>query len=264
MLLGNHYWSSCAGQVLSISLAFSTSSVTFTVYFIVILSFSGQSLLVKLRRAGALNQLSLLNEFCYFYCILYSDTFLLQLSTLIAPFQIYQLFSHLFLEVNGIMIRLPASAITLGPSDLKDFETRHRRRLELEANERSVDTITCSPWLRALAIRTVGRPTSDTGLRSRGDGEPPSPSLPKSSRAVDVEYSTVTDLSEDQDGYLSIGHQHSPENASIEAQQSSPPKDEFHYGGFVESPTQQLVAGASQRPSPSGTLATCHIMDYAH
>jgi len=160
------------------------------------------------------------------------------------------------------MIRLPASAIILGPSDLKDFETRQRRRLALEADERSVHTIRCG--LRALAIRTVGRPTSDTGLGSRGDEEPPSLGLPGSSRAVDVEYSTVTDLSEDQDGYLSIGLQQSPENASIEAQQSSPPKDEFHYGGFVESPTQQLVADASQRSSPFGSLATSHIVDYAH
>jgi hypothetical protein len=227
-LLGSECWPSEAGQVLRLLFAFPVCSFTSTLSC----------------QYGHRN-----------------GTFLSNLAFLL-PHVEYRDSPHLLFNVSGAMIRLPASTITLGPSDLKDFESRQRRCRSLQAGDTSGDTKERRPLQRTLTIQTVSSRLSGTDLENHGEEEPLSPGSPGSSAAVGVEYSTFTDLTEDQDGNPSVGHRHSPENVSIEVQRSPPPsKDEFHYGGFVESPTQQPEDDASQRSSPFGALAICQIMD---
>jgi hypothetical protein len=54
--------------------------------------------------------------------------------------------------------------------------------------------------------------------------------------------------------YVQVERGASPENTSFESPHHhrpiSPSKDDFHYGGFVESPTQQATSNNSQTSSP--------------
>jgi hypothetical protein len=59
---------------------------------------------------------------------------------------------------------------------------------------------------------------------------------------------------EDESQYVQVKRATSPENISFESayhpRPISPSKDDFHYGGFVESPTQQTTSNNSQTSSP--------------
>lgn len=126
------------------------------------------------------------------------------------------------------MIRLPPSVICLAPSDLLDYEDRRQQR-ELEDVKLQ------------FARYKVG---AQQGSKFRRSSHVSQYDLP-------IRYSSAqgplnatfggADSSEDQSGLLS--RVESLENFSLEVQQS-PPKDSFHYGGFVES--------SSPRSSPFG------------
>jgi hypothetical protein len=151
------------------------------------------------------------------------------------------------------MIRLPPSAITLGTSDLKDFECRRRRNPQVEG--RPIDETECSFLRRTLTIQTRCRPTPRSDFGNCGDERSHVAGSTAPSVVMDIEYPTFTDLTEDQDGYLSTGRQSSPENASVGAQPSATSKSELHYIDFVESPMQQAVSGTSEQSTPFGMPA---------
>jgi hypothetical protein len=162
--------------------------------------------------------------------------------------QTHRTLLHLLIDSNQVMIRLPPSAISLGSTDLRDFETRQRQRQDLEAQGKLMGSKEHSSLQMVLTIRTATHPISHSDLGHSGDGESRGPDSSASS-LTDTEYPTFTDLAEDQDGYRSTGNHSSPENALIISQPSSPFKIEFHSVDFSESPARQTVVDASQ-PSP--------------
>jgi hypothetical protein len=156
-------------------------------------------------------------------------------------------FLHPFSEV---MIRLPASAIILGPSDLKDFQSRQTKRQACEVKDKSKDARESKFLHATLTIQTVTCPKSQDDLGSRGNKELPTPRLYVSPEPVDGEYTTVSNLSDDQDRRLQVGQHHSPENVPGEVQPSQPSKDGSQYTDFVESPASQTVEDSLQLSSP--------------
>jgi len=67
---------------------------------------------------------------------------------------------------------------------------------------------------------------------------------------------TFTNLPEE--GYVAIGFAAFPENTTSQTQQSgSPSKDEFYYGGFMESPIDRNVDGSS----PFGRYSVPFVFD---
>jgi len=77
-----------------------------------------------------------------------------------------------------------------------------------------------------------------------------------SQSVVNAEHLTFINLPEE--GYVTIGLAVSPENTTPQTQRSgSPSKDEFHYGGFMESPIDRNVDGFS----PFGIYSTPFVFD---
>lgn len=87
-----------------------------------------------------------------------------------------------------------------------------------------------------------------------------SQSLSLEGSRVDDE-TTSSDESSDKPEYIQVSLGASPENTALEPQQQtrpiSPSKNDFHYGGFVESPLLQTVAeDGNGRSSPFGASIT--------
>lgn len=156
-------------------------------------------------------------------------------------------------DVNEDMIRLPPSAITLGTSDLRDFECSQRRNPEVEGSP--IDETKCSFLRHTLTIQTRCRPTPHSDFRNSGDERSHVSGSTAPSGLMDIEYTTFTDLTEDQDGYLPTGRESSPENVSVRAQPSATSKSELHHIDFVDSAMQHAVSGTSQQSTPFGIPA---------
>jgi hypothetical protein len=179
------------------------------------------------------------------------------------------------------MIRLPPSTIILGRSDLKDFDKRRQQRLQdIEAENINQE----------FARFAVGAPEGPTfrqygGEREDSDGEKgfngdvnlsagllncraafPIGSPPIASRrghaktrssdevnsttTVEDENSSIA-VSLPDDEYDSVVWEPSPENAALgQHPLSSPSKDDFHYGGFIETPVQFSSIDSSRKYSP--------------
>lgn len=129
------------------------------------------------------------------------------------------------------MIRLPPSAIVLGPTDLKDLEIRQTQCQYVGRKEQIF-------LGRALAIQTVVRSSLQTDIRDRGDEESHSPDPPDTD---------LTNLTDDQDSCLSESRPPSPENATVGTQPSVPFKNGLQHVGSWERPAQQ--AGVGTTPS---------------
>jgi hypothetical protein len=143
------------------------------------------------------------------------------------------------------MIRLLPTSITLGPSDLKDFEKRRKRLKEREAKESLHSQFAryeigpqdgpsfgsprepyCNERITGQHLTTHHSPASSPFNYQPLD----SPELQVRAGEVDSSGSTSSSAS-------SVPLLFSPENVSVEVEQPSlSPKDEFHYGGFIESP----------------------------
>lgn len=148
------------------------------------------------------------------------------------------------------MIRLPASAIILGSSDLKDFETRQRQRRDFDTNGQR------SPRL-ALTVQAVLHPKSGVDPGSRGRKDVSVTDSAASIETADGGYAAPADLIEDQDGRVSTEQNYPPENALAEAQAPQQAKDEFHYNASAEDLVPPTVDDAFQQSSPFGTFAVC-------
>lgn len=157
------------------------------------------------------------------------------------------------------MIRLPLSSIILGPSDLKEFEGRQNRLEALKAledeqgqssrygagaqdepnNEFLRQFATCYAEQHQTLTKQEMKPPTPNGVTINslyGLRTPSSPVL-----------STKTNGEED---YTSISLSSSPQSLIAELPRPpSPPKDEFHYGGFIEHPGHSRT---SFQPSANG------------
>lgn len=154
------------------------------------------------------------------------------------------------------MIRLPPSAITLGPSDLKDFEVRQKKH---RADEAEKMRKRANAIVRPFTFETTIRTKPSSVLDSRDEGIPNAPVSPNSSPYAGAERRSPADLTEDQNGQISIGSHGSPENASAIVPPASPPKLDLQNVGFVAGRTQHARNDTSQSSSPFGMLLIPHV-----
>ena len=158
------------------------------------------------------------------------------------------------------MIRLPPTAITLGPVDLLDFEIRQLQNRINYKSTRSVPAAEISPEdfrhellcedpnaerLFVLSDQKVVEESSASG--SKYDA---------SSNAHRTAANTEPEEAVSGDGASPYANDHSAERAEngiIEVPALTPSKDDFHYGGFIESPATRISGHDSPRSSPFGT-----------
>jgi hypothetical protein len=167
------------------------------------------------------------------------------------------------------MIRLPPSTIILGRSDLKDFEKRRQQRL------RNIETENINQEFARFAVGAPEGPTfrqyggeredldgektfngddnlsagllnlraafptgSPSTASRRGHAETRSSDEVNSTTSVEDGNSFIA-VSLPDDEYNSVVWAPSPGNAVLgQHPPSSPSKDDFHYGGFIETPVQ--------------------------
>lgn len=180
------------------------------------------------------------------------------------------------------MIRLPPTTIVLGRSDLREFERRRQRRRDVEILNQEYSRFAVSapggPTFQiqhaqdvAFGVEPQKQQTRD-GQNADFQGQPlnlqtsvplsvqiasnleheasGAPSSSKSSSTTEDECPTITDL-QDEHGYVCVAS----ENPVRDSQRSpSPSKDDFYYGGFVESPSEQTLDNTPNRSSPFGKL----------
>jgi hypothetical protein len=182
-------------------------------------------------------------------------------------------------HAHTVMIRLPPSTIILGRSDLKGFERRRQQRL------RDIETENINQEFARFAVGAPEGPTFSQygGERESSDGEKgldgnlsagllnlrtafPAGSPPTASRRGHAETRSsdeVNSATAVEDGnssisvslpdgeYNSVVWEPSPENAVLgQHPSSSPSKDDFHYGGFIETPVQFSSYDSSRKYSP--------------
>lgn len=175
------------------------------------------------------------------------------------------------LSLLEAMIRLSLTNIELSRRDLIDYD---RRKQKSKRNE-SIDLLD----LELLRIKSRSDHLDQIEKQygpARIQGSIPTL---KSAYQVDIvaldeqyassenlspgEGSVVSKESEEQD-YIEVSQNHSPEHGSPEAHQEqqhqrhyvSPAKDDFHYGGFVETPGPRTTADNTRHSSPFSENAT--------
>jgi hypothetical protein len=179
------------------------------------------------------------------------------------------------------MIRLPPTTLVLGRSDLKDFDRHQRRRKVLEAQDRKASE---AEFVKQELARYAVGAHDGSSFGSRDQMAPgvaraspedrelhscvltiqtvPSHELYRTNTEIKQEESQDSRVVDDfpaimglplaEHGYVSAGVELSPENSTFESRQSSSPsKDDFHYGGFVQSLSQDTT-DLFQRSSPFG------------
>jgi len=159
------------------------------------------------------------------------------------------------------MLRRGPTAITLGESDLLDFKVRSDRRLAEErenrrhkSKNRSTDTHDGPRFnIRAHKQREANRAVTEPFIRPLNMQ---AATLEDSDAASTVHIEDETEASTLTDPFTNSGERTatlediaphlraiSPSSAGLEGSTaSSPPKnDDFHYGGFVESPSDSYT-----------------------
>jgi len=180
------------------------------------------------------------------------------------------------------MIRLPFSTIELGTRDIDDFDKRQRRRkLTQEENERNgrvgqagkrsqpAETPLSSDRLTFDDIPAGDGYTSRQELSDILDQYSavsefgPLISLPKNRAESELHLPDFADEESEQEDESTTKHEPGDqEGSAVDAHHenisvrrpSSPYKYDFHYGGFLESPSQQHE-GQMRRSSPFGMYA---------
>ncbi|KAL2069736.1 hypothetical protein VTL71DRAFT_14415 [Oculimacula yallundae] len=168
------------------------------------------------------------------------------------------------------MIRLPATTIVLGRSDLLDYEIRQRVRGR--DRERNSETEKLNERLARITVRSqsgsndqcqndLGQVLSQNEKRflepiavaivevSEGSDEHDSGSPSQESTASHGDY-----FEEEEQGTISIGFEPSPENLSRETPRPvSTSKHDFYYGGFIETGSPRSADYTPQTPNDSAT-----------
>ena len=161
------------------------------------------------------------------------------------------------------MIRLPPTAIALGPADLLDFEIR---QLQDRANHepRLLETAVDTPQGQ---LRHVGDPCVERLSALKGQN-PLEKNIVNGRKSEELQnssiYPEITDTEQEEapsmDDTLPYASRHfsgGAENGMVEVQQSSPSKDDFHYGGFIENPVPCL----SEHNTPMSPSFGAPILD---
>jgi hypothetical protein len=150
------------------------------------------------------------------------------------------------------MIRLPPSTITLGPSDLQDFERSLAHRKACEAAE-NVHQEFDRYEIGGEDGPSFGRPKKSNS-RGKGHSSSNHPDLANLSRTLQsTSLSTPSPRSSDfQSNVEEVDVIASPENVAVEIQEPSSPakEDDFHYGGFVETPSDTSARSSIFSMSP--------------
>jgi hypothetical protein len=155
------------------------------------------------------------------------------------------------------MIRLPPSAIILGPSDLKDFEIRQKRSRALDAEGESLRTKEYNAERPPLTSQiAASRKSPAAGLRDRGEKGSHAPRSTGSSPEGNINHPTLADLTEDKSEHPVTGYYSSPENGSTGAPLGLASKNDSPNVGFLRGPTQQVGSDTFQPSSPFSTFAT--------
>jgi len=174
------------------------------------------------------------------------------------------------------MIRLPLTSIELGRRDVVDYEMRKRRRdwgepvkpppgfLYFGASQQivyrpkaaskdsleEIGKIYAQDYRRTAQkldpLFTVAPTPFHDALKQESWLESPEP-------LANVDGYTKSWAEEEESKYVQVKRATSPENISFESPHHRPilpSKDDFHYGGFVESPTQQTTSNHPQTSSP--------------
>lgn len=171
------------------------------------------------------------------------------------------------------MIRLPATTIILGRSDLLDYEKRQRTRGR--DRERISETDKLNERLARFTVRSQpgstdldrGNADKDLSACSQDHHEQSHLQNPKQlvqesaitiespeisdehdaesasqNSTVSQEDVSTTNPQDEEHGYVNVGFEHSPENATQETPRpASPSKHDFYYGGFIESASPSLT-----------------------
>jgi hypothetical protein len=193
---------------------------------------------------------------------------------------------HIICSTHAAMIRLPPTTIVLGRSDLREFERRRQRRREVEILNEEFSRFAVggpkgpafaplqSQRTQGIAVEVGPRKLQTRDEQVTDDQDRPlalqtsilhgpvriaptlehdeyeAPRSPKSSNTTVDECPTGTDL-EDGHDYVTIGS----ENPARDLQWSpASSKDDFYYGGFVESPTDRPSKNTQDRSSSFGML----------
>ncbi|KAI6708055.1 hypothetical protein JHW43_009423 [Diplocarpon mali] len=179
----------------------------------------------------------------------------------------------------AVMIRLPPSAILIGHSDITDYEKRQQARSRGHGRESS---IVASRYAR-IGISSRDNPDGDrsrkgpvpcrqidlpTRLAHNGQAAQmtshggslameESPQS-RSHRSTSSQEISLSDLQGDELEYVAVGPARSPENAAHDSPlSSSSSKDDFYYGGFIETPGPSLEDDTWQSPfTPEDASAT--------
>ena len=168
----------------------------------------------------------------------------------------------------------------LGQVDLKDFDQRQRRRRAFEAQldpNNPADRFllelareNSTHHKRVTKTRDADTPKATDGqtrsgvsgselvVQGRECEDELHTSLPLEGTQDTTplsEHSAIRGLLKEEHGYVSIDLEVSPEDPSFGTCHPQPPsKDDFHYGGFVESPTQEQIAFTSPSSQYSESL----------
>lgn len=155
------------------------------------------------------------------------------------------------------MIRLPATTIILGRSDLLDYEKRKRTRGR--EKERVSETDKLNEQLARFTVRSQpGSGDSGYGntnqalVQHNKDNREEAAAIESSeasneyeaeSPSHEITFSPEDLLSEEEYGYVSVGFEHSPENATHETPRPTSPskQHDFYYGGFIETASSDLM-----------------------
>ncbi|CAG8961872.1 hypothetical protein HYFRA_00013672, partial [Hymenoscyphus fraxineus] len=146
---------------------------------------------------------------------------------------------------DAAMIRLPPTVIVLGQSDLRDFDKRtHLRTVEAYFDRLTISSPNSQAHetnqeLKGVTIRRQPSPRKKQTMSSSPQRLIP-PRSPESFINVEAPPASPRKReksSSDEHGYVSVERHVSPENEDSQVAPRSPVKDDdFHYGGFVESP----------------------------
>jgi len=162
------------------------------------------------------------------------------------------------------MIRLSPTAITLGPGDLLDSDKRQQQHRAIGKTAQSIAVAAtfkgiveqksikiCQNFGQSSFFKVECLNSGNIASSSSSTNEEPQRPAPYSTATNEEfkEHSLVDDS-------LSFGFNNFVEGTKtgiIEIQQSSPSKDDFHYGGFSESPTLCVTSDYFHGTSPFGT-----------
>ncbi|KAG4440403.1 hypothetical protein IFR05_004096 [Cadophora sp. M221] len=151
------------------------------------------------------------------------------------------------------MIRLPATTIILGRSDLLDYEKRQRMRGR--ERDRISETDKLNERLARFTVRSqpgsndLGHGNADVEVSDEYDPESPS-----QDSTVSQEDVSITNLHEEEHGFVNVEFDLSPENATQETPRpASPSKQDFYFGGFIEDSSPSLTDYTPHTPNDAST-----------